>query len=174
MYYKKEESIREARTIEATRKRLMGPSGKIGSIVRNLGHPIIASGSANYEVSYLDDPFRLHDPDEFPMMDEDDISYQIGWHFDGLSRGMNMEIKYLEDRKELTLRWNGHIAYHEINGELHGYAPYDEWEDKVQSLYETAMKKETASRKVLRETQKRVAAKRSEEILKKMQEKWGI
>lgn len=174
MYFKKEESIREARTIEATRKRLMGPSGKIGIIVRNLGEPIIASGTPNYECSYLDDPFKIHDPDEFPTLDEDDISYQIGWHFDGLSRGMNLEIKYLEDRKDLTVRYNCHVVYREINGELHGYAPYDEWEDKVNGLYETAMKRENERKKQRREESQRVAKKRSQVLLDEMRKKWGI
>jgi hypothetical protein len=174
MYYKKEESVREARTIEATRKRFMGPSGKIGCIVKNLGQPIIASGSPNYEVTYLDDPFRLHDPEDFETLDEDEISYQIGWHFDGLNRGMNLEIKYLEDLKDLTVRWNCHVVYHEVNGELHGYAPYEEWEKNIEALYDLAKQKENHHRKKLREDHQRIAEKRSKELLRKMHEKWGI
>lgn len=174
MYFKKEESIREARMIEATRKRLMGSSGKIGCVVRNMGQPIIASGSPNYDVSYLDDPFKIHDPDEILTMDEDDISYQMGWHFDGLSRGMNLEIKYLEDGRDLIVRYKGQVVYREISGELHGYAPFDEWEEKIDRLYEAAMKIENEKKKKRRKDQKEIAEKRSQELLKKMQLKWGI
>ena len=37
-----EKRIQEKRTIEATKKRLMGFNGKLGCIVRNLGQPIMS------------------------------------------------------------------------------------------------------------------------------------
>ena len=174
MYFKKEESIREARTIEATKKRLMGPSGKIGCIVKNLGHQIIASGSSFYDVNEMEDPFKLHDPDELPQLGEDDISHSIGWFFDGLNRGMNLEIKYLDGRSDLTVRYNGHLVYREIAGELQGYAPFDDWEEKIESLWDIAKQKENHTKKQTREKNHEVAKKRSKVLLEKMREKWGI
>ncbi len=174
MYFKKEESIREARTIEATRKRLMWPSGKIGCIVKNLGHPIIASGSSYYDVNEMEDPFKLHDPDELPSLGEDDLSHKIGWFFDGLNRGMNLEIKYLDGSNELTVRYNGNVVYQEVGGDLGGYAPFDDWEEKVEKLYEIAKQKENHTKKQTREKNQEVAKKRSKVLLEKMRKKWGI
>ena len=64
MLHKKEELIREQRTIEATRKNLTGANGKLGSIAQYLGSPILKEGSSLFSSSYLDDPLDIADPDE--------------------------------------------------------------------------------------------------------------
>lgn len=57
----REKRIQEQRTIEATRKNLMGLTGKIGTVLRNLGEPLIAQsqGGSLMDSSYLDDPWAL-------------------------------------------------------------------------------------------------------------------
>ena len=51
-----EEKIREQRTIEANKKGLIGQNGKIGMVLRMLGHPIIAQyeGGTYVDTNYLD------------------------------------------------------------------------------------------------------------------------
>jgi len=105
----KEKVIREKRTIEATGKNFMGITGKMGTIAKVLGSPIIRQGSGMMDVSYMEDPFEVIESerektmsgqdgpemwrDEIQEMD-DAATQDEGWVFDGLSRGMHLEIKF--------------------------------------------------------------------------------
>ena len=68
----KEKRIQEQRTIEATKKNLMGLTGKIGTIVRNLGQPMISQceGGTFLDTSYLDDPWALPEESTFGELNE--------------------------------------------------------------------------------------------------------
>jgi hypothetical protein len=98
----------------------------------------------------------------------------IGMHFDGLSRGMHLEIKYDEVSSELVLYYKGYVAYKEIKGELLSYAPNEEWEKWIESLY-----------KVSKEKQRKIKEKEFEESIKenekeksiwweKIKNRWGL
>ena len=61
-----EKKIKEQRTIEATKRGLMGAGGKLGSVVKFLGDPITmhSEGGAFYDTNYLyddnyEDPYEL-------------------------------------------------------------------------------------------------------------------
>ena len=111
----KEKLIREQRTIEATKKNLMGLGGKLGCILRNLGQPIIGQYDEGRLFSTTNvDPINGETLDPFDELEEDyikhmgmggmpeptgdewgDRDYDIpdthtvmyGWHWDGLSQG---------------------------------------------------------------------------------------
>ena len=161
-----EEKIREQRTIEANKKGLIGQNGKIGMVLRMLGHPIIAQyeGGTYVDTNYLDlgrlDEEEPRNNEDFmkkiPTMDlgenqrpeseewaqiDDPIGYStrtIGWHFDGLSRGMHMEVKYDEETTEFSLYYKGYLAYKEVKGELLAYVPNEEWEGWIERLSKAA------------------------------------
>lgn len=202
-----ENKIIEKRTLEANKKGLMGKNGKLGTILKILGQPIInqSAGGGLLDSNYIDlegnseqiDLLELRNSEELmqnipimnvsgnsrPDTDEwkkdmpDPIDYgieTIGLHFDGLNRGMHLEIKYDDITSELVVYYKGHVAYKEIKGELLGYAPNEEWEKWIDSLY-----------KIAKEKQRNLKEKEFEELIKqnerektdwweKIKNKWGI
>lgn len=153
----KEEAIRERRTIEATKKNLMGTIGKLGLIVKTLGHPIIRQGSSLCDINFLDDPYEDHSDIEFESMLSDQqgpVAWQDrieeggdeeiceeGYVFDGLSRGMHLEIKLWHKNARIQVTYKGFSVYDEIAGELATYAPFPEWEDMIDRLHKVAKTK---------------------------------
>lgn len=210
-----ESQIKEKRTIEATKKRLMGFNGKLGCIVRNLGQPIIyqSEGGGLHDYGPALDPWAMED-DQDPMQarshedlmkriptmqvrdklgnplgDPGDYATEwwseprerteyvtdaIGWHFDGLNRGMHLEIKYEDLNKELTVTYRGHQVYHEAGGELRGYAPTPEWEDWVETLYRVAEKMDLAERRKVRQEELDQARRKKESWWAKTRKRWGL
>lgn len=164
----KEKVIREKRTIEATKKNLMGISGKLGIIAQTLGFPIVRQGTGLVDAVYLDDPYDDVAEAEYettvsgqpgPLMYEDEIKeasddyvHEEGFVFDGLSRGMHIEIKYWHHNNKLEASYKGYQVYKEIAGELFAYAPFPEWEDMITRLYKVA-KDKSKEQKALREAQ---------------------
>jgi hypothetical protein len=152
---RKENAIREQRTNLAITKNLMGPTGKLGVIAQGLGDPIIRSVGGMYDVRFLDDPYEdfsefdfettlsgqngpLAFQDKIEQGQEDDQVELDGYVFDGLSRGLHLEIQYLHDSNKLTVYYRGYKVYQEIGGELAAFAPFPEWEEKVDSLFPKA------------------------------------
>lgn len=169
----KEKAIRERRLIEATRKNLMGASGKFGQIAKWLGSPIIRQGSGLYDVNYLEDPFDSTDPDEIPVA-EDEFCQKEGLVFDGLSRGMHLEIKYFFATKKLTVDYKGYRVYTEINGELDSYAPFPDWENLIERLYKQAKEKEKKVGKEMELEEQHSMAEKAKNFLQMLRMRWGI
>ena len=98
----------------------------------------------------------------------------IGFYFEGLGRGMHLEIKYDELISELVVLYKGYVVYKETKGELLSYNPIEEWEKWIESLY-----------KIAKEKQRKVKEKEFEESIKsnekekdfwweKIKNRWGI
>lgn len=197
-----EQRIREQRTVEANRKNLVGQNGKIGVVLRMMGGPIIAQveGGGYVDTHYIDTEGRLEDDEprnnvEFmkgvPIMGVDGSerpygsewtemtdpsmygTMVMGWHFDGLSRGMHMEIKYDDATSELSLHYRGYPAYRELKGEIIGYVPNEEWEGWIERLYKSA--KEMKRKKQESEFEQKVkeAEKSKESWLLGIISRWG-
>ncbi len=98
----------------------------------------------------------------------------IGLHFDGLRRGMHLEIKYEELSSELVVYHKGYIVYKEIKGELLSYAPNEQWEKWIESLYKSAKEKQ----RKIKEEEFQDGIKQNERLkndwLNNMRNKWGI
>lgn len=162
-----EQRIREQRVVEANKKDLVGKNGKIGTVLMMMGHPIISQmeGGGYVDTHYMDTgpyeekteprnnielmqgiPSMGTGNDERPSGSEwsemdDPETYDtmvIGWHFDGLGRGMHMEIKYDDVASELSLHHRGYLKYKEIKGEIVCYVPDKEWEEWIGTLYKSA------------------------------------
>lgn len=174
MFERKEQQIREQRTVDAMREGLMGFEGKLCRIARTFGQPIVKQGASNFEATELEDAWLLHDENEIPTMDEDEMSYQIGWHFDGLRRGLHMEILWRDEFRELKCYYKGRLVYRESGGELDGYVPHDEWHSIVNELFEQTKKKERLNRKVEHQVVAVEARRKQQEFLDAMRQKWGI
>lgn len=156
----------EKRVIQATDRNLMGAQGKLGCILRNMGQPIYQEGGGFIDTNYLDAPWYedFSDGNSDIADPEDEDILVLGWHFDGLTSGVQLEIRYLDKTKELMASWKGRMVYQEVRGELRAYAPGDEWEGAVDRLYQGAKKRD------------RVALQREkeEEAAKDMKEKLGF
>jgi hypothetical protein len=171
----KERMIAEKRQIEATRKNLMGVSGKLGMIAKVLGTPIQRQGSPLFDTSYLDDPFALHDPDEIPMFNgTSEYVVTEGYLFDGTSSGIHMEIKLTTGENKLRVTWKGYVVYDEKAGDLLAYVPNDEWENWIKKLYDRAKesaKKKTEAMKPLIEAETKNQLGR---FMDRLRQRWGV
>jgi hypothetical protein len=197
-----EERIREQRTVEANRKGLVGHGGKIGVVLRVFGQPIVdqSEGGIYVDTNRLEE----WDKDEseprnalemmrkIPIMDmgghdrpstdewselNDPIPYgtrTVGWHFDGLGRGMHLEIKYDEATTELALTYKGYQVYKEVKGELNAYIPHPEWEGWIDQLFKKARDIQRVMKEQEFEAQMKASEKNKEKWLREIALRWGI
>jgi hypothetical protein len=136
-----DELIKEKRLAEATKKKFVGATGKIGIIVQALGKPIHRQGSGLYDVTYLDDPYEAWgNEDNIPYAEDEDINI-IGFTFDGLQWGRHIEITYLDPEKTLRVKYKGYLVYEEVAGTLTAYNPFDSWENMIEDIYKLAEKR---------------------------------
>lgn len=98
---------------------------------------------------------------------------EIGWLFDGLNRGMHLEIRLNLEDYEIIVRHKGYLVYKEVNGELRSYIPKPEWEDKISSLYESAKKSEKKKLESAKQEQKLAVAESKINFMEKMKSLWG-
>lgn len=186
----KEKVIREKRTIEATHKNLMGISGKIGVIVKTLGAPIVRQSTGIADISYLDDPYDDFTESDFettasgqqgPEMwrDEikdmgDDFPTEEGYIFDGLSRGMHLEIKFWHQNQKLEVSYKGYEVFKETAGELYAYAPFDEWEDLISRLYKVAKEESKKQRNYEEAEIGKAIEEKKETFWRRIGRRWGV
>ncbi len=165
-----EARIKEQRTIEATKKNLIGMEGKIYLIARFIGSEIVYQSE---EQSTLDDYYDQSDEYTIPVIDDSTISNVVGYSFSGLNYGHNLEIFTEDYSMTIKLYYEGRIVYKESSGELESYAPHDSWEKVIDYFYEIADKK---IKKYLEDKEKR--EKMEMQSLKKnaiedLESKWG-
>lgn len=185
-----EKVIREKRTIEATKKNLMGVTGKFGIIAQVLGHPVVRQGTGLMDQSFLDDPYEDFTQSEYGTTmsgqlgpeiwrDEikeadDDLVVHEGFVFDGLSRGLHLEIKYFFYKQKIEVSFKGYQVYKEVAGELFGYSPSSDWEAKIDRLYKAA-KEEAKRNKRFEEVQlgQKIERKKAN-FWDRLRQRWGV
>jgi hypothetical protein len=171
----KEKRIKAQRLIEAASKNLLGASGKLGSICRYLGEAIKGVGGTLYDSYEYDfDTWGEEDPEDLPTADIDTSVYSMGYLFDGLSRGMHLEIKYLSYEKKLTCHYKGYEVYQEVEGDLRAYAPFPEWEILIDNLYKTTQTTARAKKKQMAEEEKAKKMTHAVSFLQKLKDRWGL
>jgi hypothetical protein len=194
-----EKRIKDQRTIEANRKKLMGLEGKLGCILKYLGESLIQQdqGEWFHTSHYLEDEETQEldwggTPDEIitqiPTEDWGDMvsdegyrseriqydTQEIGMNFYGLSKGMDLEIRYLNQEHILTVKYEGKLVYREVAGELEIYVPSSDWEHKIDQLFPLAKKREaTAVTEAIKKKRER-DHNRKFEFLDKLRKKWGV
>jgi hypothetical protein len=174
----KEQRIKEQRMAEAIMRGLMGLGGKIACIATFLGSKIVSETPDFYSETSLDDVWDLGTIDEYDhkrivTAEENSWTRDIGYIFDGLSRGMHLEIKYLSDERALTVYYKGNKVYREVSGDLECYAP-SEWIDMIEKLFVVA--KKLADEKKSRDA-KQDASDTKSFVAKKIDEmraRWGL
>lgn len=184
-----EARIKEKRLAEATKKGLTGSTGKIGTVLRMLGSPIVGQTE---DASYLDLDGREEgmgmpviniDGAERPIGPEwSDLEvlptsygiYELGRQFDGISMGMHMEIVYKVESSEMSLYHRGYLAYREVQGDLQCYVPSEEWEGWISSLFKAAKKLQREEKEQEFQERVREAELNKKSWLQEMASRWGI
>ena len=197
-----EQRIREQRTLEANKKGFVGQNGKIGVVLRMMGSAIVSheEGGGYVETNYLYPEEEREEPrnfdemmrripimsiegvvrpetEEWAKMENDPIAYgvqNIGWHFDGLSRGMHLEIKYDDFTTEFMVSHKGYVVYKELKGEIVSYAPNEEWEGWIERLYKTAKEMRRKEKEVEFEEQVKETEVQKASWWADLKSRWGI
>jgi len=182
-----EKKAYEQRLLQANQRNLTGMDGKIGTVLRNLGKPILRNESDWFDTNEFDSPYDTESIDVIPSVDEMGFSStspsdipvlegggeEIGMHFDGLQWGMHLEIKYLNDTQEFLLTYGGYPVYCEVSGELTCFVPGD-WEDKINTLFSHAKKIENERHKVVAVENRREAKRAASSLLDHLRKYWGV
>lgn len=167
--------LKEKREIEATLKKL---SSKIQFILQNIGQPIIShsTGMTSYDnEAWMTEGERMNFRNNgMDTMDEEDEGYCIGYIYDTLSSGKNVELKYMINERELKASFNGYTVYKEVEGILQGYAPNDAWETVIESAYVRAKSVEESKSKIEKEIKQQKAIKKANTFIQKLRETWGF
>ena len=190
IYDNKENVIREKRTNQATKKNLMGPSGKFGVILQAYGHPVIRQGSGLVDMTFMQDPYGDDVYTEYgstlsgqngPVAYRDEIldsydeyTHTEGLMFDGLSRGMHLDIIYWHVNGEIKVTYRGYLVYREVSGFLDGYAPFDDWEDLVNRLYDAAKEKLKVRKKTEEIEMSQMVEGNKKHFWDRVRMKWGV
>lgn len=171
----KERRVKEQRYIEASRKMLLGLEGKLGVILKQLGEPIISQGGTWFDSTPMIDVWELPDEETgMPTFEEDEAIIEVGMIFDGMSSGIHVEIKYIEDEKALSLRYKGQLVFSEMNDELQCYVPSPEWEKHVDDLFNIAKKREEKKHSEYVEESKLQSKREKLSFLEQLRLRWGI
>ena len=186
----KENVIREKRTIEATKKNLIGPTGKFGVILKAFGTPVVRHGTSLVDSSFLHDPYEDFVEEDFASTAsgqlgpltyrneiktaDSDFSQNEGVIFDGLSRGMHLEIVYWHADNQLKVSYKGYPVFVEIAGELEAYAPFDEWESLIERLFVAAKQKIKQINKDQEIEKNKNIEMRKNTFLQNIRMRWGI
>lgn len=162
----------EKRTLEAAQKQL---SLKLACCARHLGSPIIGE---EYVQSFLPDVYEMKD-DDLPSYDEDNIPGMgtRGFVYDTMKHGVNMEVvMFIHSDKitELKCTLDGHIVFHEEDGQLQAYVPDDRWERVVESQWARAKKIELDKEKTAKIQKRATDAQKKEGLLEKLRRTWGL
>ena len=170
----KEAKIKEQRTIEATHKDYFGLGGKFGCILKYMGEPIMSHSSPLYDTNEMEDPWALEDEEdeEMPVFEEGEQTIVVGYLFDGLSRGMHLEIQYLN--KTITVLAEGYLVFKEEAGELESYVPHPRWEDQIEGLFRVASKLRGDDKKESRKEREEQAVEARDQWFGRMAKKWGF
>lgn len=191
-----EARIKEQRVLEANKKGLVGFSGKIGSVLKAFGSEIVSHESESIVPLFEEIPEEPRNAKELmsyiPTVDVEGSSRpdtaewgeagethfastrKIGMHFDGLSRGMHMEIKYDDEKSELSLTYKGYLAYRETMGDLDVYVPNEEWEGWIERLWSLSKKIQRQNKELEFKKKAEEADRAKEEWWVSLRKRWGI
>lgn len=162
-------SLVDKRTIEAAKKEI---TKKLHVIVKAFGRPVIEQ---TMSYSMLPDFWELDAPDI--LESGDDNVYLKGYYFDGLSRGININIKLLfYDLRpaHLEVHYNGTRVYMEVEGELKSFYPHKEWEEALARLYGYAQPVEEQKSMLETEQEQEIERLQTQSFIKKFKALWGF
>ncbi len=163
-----EADIIQKRTTEAETKMLSGSQGKLVTIAKFLGNPIVFQGAAS--LGY-DDPF--YQDEELPVFTDELIEIE-GYFYDGLSSGLHLEVRFAIFHNETIVKYKGYLVYKEVAGELHAYAPHPDWEAIIDRIYKTAKQRRDNYEAEVKGMIEQMGKMKVEKFLDKLKRLWGM
>ena len=98
----------------------------------------------------------------------------IGWHFDGLRRGLPIEIWMKTKDGSVYLTYQGRTVYEENQNILTCFVPGKEWQDAIERLQKPAKERETAFKLTENDNRRREAEALKKLFEIRLRENWGI
>lgn len=87
---------------------------------------------------------------------------------------LNLEMRFLNDSKEMIVNYQGNLVFREKQGELSCFVPSKEWEQPLDALYKKALKMETEAKEEDKKVKLKIAVKEKENWLNDMKKFWGL
>jgi len=169
-----EQTIKEKRVIEATKKEYIGSYGKLAIICKSLGDQIIDQGDSYRNFFNYDDFWKNNEEENIASLDENLNLNSLGYYFYGLNYSCNIEIFYFENQKKIQVKYDNELVYKEINGDLDCYVPNKIWESKVEDFYKIAKPIEESKKQKDKKLKKQEFEVKKNNILSYLKSKWGI
>jgi hypothetical protein len=175
------DEIKERRRAEALSKSL---NQKLLTIVRVKGYqitdfislpdPTNMHGDLNW--SSNENPYKYQEYEEelIPIRDDMEYSQLLGYCFDALSYGCNLQIVYLDLDKELKVTYEGVVVFEEVEGDLKKYLPNPVWEDKIEHWAKGCSPALEILQKKQQETEKKEQTLLLEKVFDYLKNTWGI
>lgn len=173
-----EEKIKNIRVVEASTKGYMGQSGKLLSICRIIGRPTHrqyeddsngAMGSRYVDLTGFEEEVE---EEGLPVMHGS--SSLVGYIFQGQSRGMPIEIKYTEETNKITVYFKHILVYEEEENDLLCYVPSEEWEKRIERLYEECTPVLEEEKKTKKKEVKIMQEQVKMGLLERLKKTWGF
>jgi hypothetical protein len=178
------ERLIEERQAEAIKKKLSEKLRLVATMLgfairdkvlgsRSVDTPTAMMGYSSHELidAWGEDPTE---EEEIPTDADIGESAVLGYYFDGLSSGINLQI-YLEDAAGfMKASHQGKDVYQESQGKLEMYIPSAEWENWVESLYRSAEKRAKVQDQKDREIEKLRKKKLMDRALDFVKKHWGV
>jgi len=153
----------EVRNIESLKKKI---PIKLTAIAKVLGQPIIEQ---------LDNALEWSE-EEILTFDETADTIHKGYTFSHLSAGVNLEITsltYGEEDSTIKCYYEGKLVFHEEERELKAYVPNNDWEVKINELYEKALIAEKIEREQNKKIEREMIKKKGLRLVQKLKSLWG-
>lgn len=100
--------------------------------------------------------------------------YEYGYLFDGLSRGMHLEIKYTNADRRLVVSYQGYPVYEERSGILTCFSPDKAWESLINKLYEKAAPVAKVNKDNAKDAEAASEEYQKTSYIEKMVKRWGL
>lgn len=166
-----ESRIQEQRTNEAIKKNYMGMEGKIYLIAKYVGDEIVKQTEAP-EILDFDSIYET-DPVGIPYLDEESYSTVQGYHYNGLSNGLHLEITTSEYENSIKVYYKSYIVYHEEGGNLVVFIPHQGWEEIIDKMYQQVQDRIKAIHEKMKKDEEKLLQKLEKEELDRLRNKWG-
>jgi len=156
---------------------------KLTLIATALGLPIRRQGGSSnasgfgfeqQQILEADWAWQLEPEETNELPTDEEGSSLVGWQFDGLSSGLNMQVCYDKTSEVLKATYQGYVVYEERCHTLVRYLPSPQWEDRLDSLYQMAEKKAKLKELERADDDKEEGRKGLKKVLDYLRINWGV
>lgn len=177
LYKELDNKVRQQRMIEAKKKKI---GEKSATVARFMGAEVRAPGFTGLndfigysEERYDFDAYSYDDEDEIIEVTQDGFGV-IGWCFDALSYGCNIQVTVMIEDHHVIVSCDGEVVFEEMAGDLITYRPAPIWEQRIEHWFkraETLKRSHTSAEEREKTQQANSLLQQVRELLKLT---WGI